>query len=219
MKFLKKLFGKTNKEKLFNEKDNVGTWVYSDSVASSLTLARTIGDVIVPHLKYAFENEKDAMKAIEKLPCIKLAQDSGNLICTELLEFGVYPTNFISDDGKIFKYGYILLGNSLSYSLWEIAKKYCEEMGGQLFSEQVPSKKKIKPNLKQNVGTSSIKFIREKKTVEYGVPTIRRYYKAPNKTIALEYLKGQTITKQQYFIVIETPQGAVAKDRLGIFEQ
>jgi hypothetical protein len=205
-------------EKIYYEKDNIGTRIDTESRAGSLAEARKVKNVTVPFLNYMFENKDDAMLSIKKLPCIKVAQDSGNIICSEIIEFGVYPVTYKADDGKTFSYSFILAGNSLTYSLWTMAKKYCEEKGGRLFNESAPPQDKTKNNSEKNINTSSIKFIREEKTTEYGFPTVRRFYKAPNKATALEYLKEQTITAQQYFLVIETPEGAVAKDRMGVFE-
>ena len=48
---------------------------------------------------------------------------------------------------------------------------------------------------------------------------IYRRYSAPNKKAAIEFLEKQEVKSNLTFIVVETPEGTVAKDVYGIFGQ
>ncbi|MGI9545905.1 MAG: acyl carrier protein [Flavobacteriaceae bacterium] len=63
-----------------------------------------------------------------------------------------------------------------------------------------------------------VKFLRERNEISYGTPAIYRHYSAPDKATAKEFLDKQTITAQSYFVVVETPEGTISKDRMGVFE-
>jgi hypothetical protein len=65
-----------------------------------------------------------------------------------------------------------------------------------------------------NVDTRSIKFIgkEEKDSHTYEV------YRAKNREQALAFLKGKTVTKDCYYIEVETPEGNVGRDVNGIYK-
>jgi len=48
---------------------------------------------------------------------------------------------------------------------------------------------------------------------------IYRRFSAPNKKAAIEFLEKQEVKSNLTFIVVETPEGTVAKDVYGIFGQ
>ena len=64
-----------------------------------------------------------------------------------------------------------------------------------------------------------VKFLRERNEISFGTPAIYRHYSAPDKEAAKKFLDKQNITAQSYFVVVETPEGIIAKDRMGVFEQ
>lgn len=65
---------------------------------------------------------------------------------------------------------------------------------------------------------SDVTFSYEDKKVSYGMLATYRYYKAPSKEKAMRFLDKQNITAQSYFLVVQTPDGTYAKDRMGLFE-
>jgi hypothetical protein len=46
---------------------------------------------------------------------------------------------------------------------------------------------------------------------------VYRRYTAPDKKTAIEFLEKQNVSAPSYFVVVETPEGTVAKDISGIF--
>jgi hypothetical protein len=51
-----------------------------------------------------------------------------------------------------------------------------------------------------------------------GITCIKDIYEAPNKIIAIKYLKLKNINKQYHYIEIDTPDGWVGKDIDGMYE-
>ncbi|MDT8413649.1 MAG: hypothetical protein RQ875_14375, partial [Vicingaceae bacterium] len=78
----------------------------------------------------------------------------------------------------------------------------------------VIQKKKDKVNEKE---LGSIKFSHEENKEIYGFPATYRYYVAPDLDSAMLFLNRQEITTQHYYVVVETPEGNVSKDRMGIY--
>lgn len=68
-------------------------------------------------------------------------------------------------------------------------------------------------------GLGKVKFSHERNEEVFGAPATYRHYTAPDKESAESFLEKQNITAQSYFIVVETPEGIFAKDRMGTFEQ
>ncbi len=170
------------------------------------------------------------MKAILSLSPFKIASDTGNLICTEVLQYGVYPR---IEDGRIISWGFLIAGEQLSLTLYNEAIKSCEKYTGTnpRISDPPQNVSKV---CASSVG--SVKFEREEKvntrehmkslgielTGEGSYPTqfaIKRYYSAPSKKAALDYLKANPVDKPLYYLVITTPQGVFGRDIDGFFNQ
>ena len=74
----------------FTEKDNRGTRQNTVALANTYWLARLTAPEKEPCALYFLRTEDDAKQALLELPCIHIAGDSGQLICTEPLIFGYY---------------------------------------------------------------------------------------------------------------------------------
>ena len=60
---------------------------------------------------------------------------------------------------------------------------------------------------------------REKRNEEtMGFMATYMHYDAPDMETAKAFLDAQDITAQSYFVVVDTPEGSIAKDRMGVFE-
>lgn len=66
--------------------------------------------------------------------------------------------------------------------------------------------------------TLPVEFSHERQDVVAGFPATYRHYRAPDKDTAKAFLDEQEVTAQSFFIVVETPEGAISKDRMGVFE-
>lgn len=67
-----------------------------------------------------------------------------------------------------------------------------------------------------------VEYIKTDRTKGAGYPPIEfviEEYKAPNKSIAMEFLKTKTVTRPYHMITVETPEVKVVKDKDGIFER
>lgn len=220
MVLLRKLFGKKvtddggEQPKFFAEKNNRGTRHDTLSVASSYWTARITSPKKDPFILYAFDAEKDARDALLELPCIHVATDSGKLICTEVLIFGYYQT-------EAGKYEAILCGGDLSHYLWEQAKTSFIKHGGRPRGqgEQEPEKRAAPAQKARLVRPDKVIFVREERQNKRGATCIYRIYKSPDAASAKAYLEQNPVTKQLFYIVVETPEGNYCRDIQGIYKE
>ena len=212
MGFLGKLFGEKEKQpKTFTEKDNKGTRHDTLDIASSYWMARISSPKKDPFVMYTFDNDEDARKALLELPCIHIAEDSQKLICTEVLIFGYYTT----EQGK---YESVVCGDDLTHELWQKAKESFAKNGGQRKNDLEPEKRAAQAKAKE-AKPSKVKFVREDRTERHGTTMIYRVHKAPDAASAKAFLEQNPVTKQFYYIVVETPEGNYCRDIQGMYKE
>jgi len=212
MGFLNKLFGEKEKQpKTFTEKDNKGTRHDTLDIASSYWMARVSSPKKDPFVMYTFDNDEDARKALLELPCIHIAEDSQKLICTEVLIFGYYTT----EQGK---YEAVVCGDDLTHELWQKAKESFAKHGGQRKNDLEPEKRAVQAKAKE-AKPSKVKFVREDRVQQYGTTMIYRVHKAPDAASAKAFLEQNPVTKQFYYIVVETPDGNYCRDIQGMYKE
>jgi hypothetical protein len=218
MGFFKKLFGQESDApqesgiKHFREKDNMGTRHDTLSKASSYWFARISQVKKDPFVIYTFDNGEDAQKALLELPCIHIAEDSHNLICTQVLIFGYYPT----EEGK---YEAVICGDDLTPELWQKAVESFNKYGGKRKNDLEPEKRKA-PAVKENkAAPAKVKFIREDRVQKYGETMIYRVHNAPDAASAKAFLEKNPVTRKYYYVVVETPEGNYCRDIDGICKE
>ena len=64
----------------------------------------------------------------------------------------------------------------------------------------------------------SVTFREKREEETMGAMATYMHYDAPDMATARAFLDAQDITWQSYFVVVDTPEGAIAKDRMGVFE-
>lgn len=212
MGFWNKFFGKKQSTKSFNEKDNMGTRQDSLSLANSYWMARNVSQKFEPYVLYTFEKENDAREALLDLDCIHVAKDTGNLICTETLTFGYYST----DDGT---YEAIVCGEDLRYELWETAKESFARHNGKRKNDQEPEKRSKPQTKAKETKAGKVVFVREDRQQGMGHTMIYRIHKGPDAASAKAFLEKNPVTKQLYYIVVETPEGNYCRDIRGIYKE
>lgn len=218
MGFLDKLFGKETGAqkgqgpKSFTEKDNRGTRHDTLGIASSYWMARISSPKKDPFVMYTFDNDEDARKALLELPSIHVAEDSQKLICTEVLIFGYYPT----EQGK---YEAVVCGDDLTHELWQKAKESFTKHGGQRKNDLEPEKRATPAAKVKEAKPAKVKFVREDHVQRYGTTMIYRVHKAPDAASAKAFLEQNPVTKQFYYIVVETPEGNYCRDIQGIYKE
>ncbi len=218
MGFMKKLFGqgdsvpKEQAGKSFTEKDNRGTRHDTLDIASSYWMARVSSPKKDPFVMYTFDNDGDARKALLELPCIHVARDSQNLICTEVLIFGYYPT----EQGK---YEAVICGDDLTHEIWQKAKESFAKHGGQRKNDLEPEKRATPAIKVKKAKPAKVNFVREDHVQRHGATMIYRVHKAPDAASAKAFLEENPVTKQFYYIVVETPEGNYCRDIQGIYKE
>ena len=232
MNFFAMLFGRTTKpdgnpdaaaEKpfgsydVFHEKDNLG--MRHDSVAKAVSywmMERPQMSRKDAFVMGTFGSGEQAKQALLELPCIHVAQDSGNLICTEPLIFGYYQT----EDGR---WEGIVCGDELSPELWEAAKAAFARHGGKIKNELKPQAK-AKPMPTSSGSASKVVFVRDDQQERRG-PSGANYtlhyqiHKGPDAASAKAFLQEHPVTRQLHYIMVETPEGTWGRDIDGIYKE
>lgn len=215
---MNKLFGKGDsvpKEqggKSFTEKDNMGTRHDTLSIANAYWSARMTSPKKDPFVVFTFDADKDAREALLELSCIHVAQDSQKLICTEVLIFGYYPTQ----QGT---YEAIVCGDELTHNLWEQAKVSFAKHGGQRKNDLEPERRATPAAKVKTAQLGKVKFVREDRQQRMGATMIYRVHKGPDAASAKAFLEQNPVTKQFYYIVVETPEGNYCRDIQGIYKE
>ncbi len=205
-------------DQIYTEKDNIGTRILTaDRNQAAYNTWVASGSKLIGSIYYAFKTKEEAYNAMLEIPCIKLASDTGELISTEILEFGVFWDSYNNEYWEAF-----LQGSSLSFSTFQAAEKSFIKHNGRKIVSVEPKKvgsKKTAGSTKLNVDLNAgVQFVCNKNVVIMGITGTKEIYKAPNKSIAIEFLKSKKIIKQYYYIEIETPNGWVGKDIDGVYE-
>lgn len=214
-----------------SERDNVGTRYETQERVRNFWAPYTFGRPSFPFIFYTMSEKKDAMDAMLSLPPIKVASDSGKLISTEVLQFGVYPVEM---DNKA-AWGFFLAGDNISLALFEAAIASCKKYRGwnPRVSDPPEAPATVTPTSSEP-NSASVTFDREEKvnTQEHlkslgmqitgpGAPpaqiATKRHYKAPNKETALAFLKANPVDQPLFYIIVHTPDGDVGRDKDGIF--
>ncbi|HEX3870056.1 MAG TPA: hypothetical protein VHV77_06450 [Pirellulales bacterium] len=89
MSLWKSLFG--NRERRLSERDNVGTRYETEESVQAFWMPYVLNRPSFPFIFYDMKSKAEAIEAMLSLPPMKVAADTGNLISTEVLQFGVYP--------------------------------------------------------------------------------------------------------------------------------
>ena len=195
------------------ESHNRGTRHDTLELAESYWTARLLGAKHEPFVLYTFDDERAARAALLDLPCIHLAEDSGSLICTEVLVFGCYAT----EQGK---YEAIVCGDLLTPELWQAARDAFVNHGGSRKNEQEPDQR-ASPNAGLGAGDpQKVVFVREdRRPGAIGGTYVYRIHRAPDAASALAFLELHPITRELYYLVVETPEGNYARDIGGIYKE
>ena len=198
--------------KVFTEKDNMGSRHDTFSLATSYWMARLTSPKKDPYVMFVFDNANSAREALLELPCIHVAEDSNKLICTEVLIFGYYPV----DGGK---YEAIICGDDLTYELWDQAKASFAKHGGTRKNDLEPEKHHTPAKSPPAIKPDKVIFVREDRQQRMGETMIYRIHKAPNAASAQAFLQQNPVTRQFYYLVVETPEGNYCRDIQGIYKE
>lgn len=197
--------------KSFTEKNNMGTRYDTLDKVASYWWTRNMAQKFDPFVMYIFDNGADAHDALLELDCIHVAEDTGNLICTETLIFGYYAT----EDGR---YEAFMCGEELTPDLWVKTKKSFEKHGGHRKNELEPEEKVISESKKIQT-TSEVVFVKEYSEERMGFTYTYHIYKAPDEASAKAFLQENPVNRVHYYVIVETPEGNWGRDIDGIYKE
>jgi hypothetical protein len=130
--------GGDKQSRVFSERDNVGTRYETSDKVLAFWQTHVKGGSNAPVLMYHMRDRKSAMNAMLSLPPIQIAHDSGKLISTEVLQFGVYPTPEHGDVER--SWGFVLAGQQMTPELYEAAVASCKKVKGIERVNRAPSR-------------------------------------------------------------------------------
>lgn len=217
----------------FAERDNVGTRYETQDRVQNFWAPYLLGRPKFPFVFYDMPSKQNALDAMLALPPIKLASDSGKLISTEVLQFGVYPN---ASSGTAATWGFFLAGERITPALYEAAVASCRKYHGTNPRVSDPPGAAAVVSNSSQPSSASVTFDWEervdmlKQMKARGISivgsenlppqiAIKRHYKAPNRDAALAFLKANPVDKPLYYLVVHTPEGAFGRDKDGIFDQ
>ncbi len=193
-------------KKSFRQSDNMGIFHNSPEISSEYWLQRNSTQNYEPFLLYKFSEESDAVNALLDIDCIKIAEDTEEIICTEALIYGYYPVQ----GGE---YEVVLCGEGISRALFINAKKSFIKNKGIKLKEKEPDA------TDEDKKHEQVKFFKEKSEVRSGHTYTYRIYKGPNAKAAVTFLEENPVEENLLNIIVETPEGNYGRNNQGIFKQ
>jgi hypothetical protein len=206
----------TQASNLYYERDNLGTRYDSHDKVLDYWEKYIFGKPNDPHIFYDMPSEQDAVNAMLSLPPFKLAADSGKIISTEVLQFGVFDKSEVYGEPI---WGFFLAGKQITLELFNLATVSCQKYNGsnaKLISPPQEASNNIL-ELYDN-DTDNVEFDSKQEIDVLGIVAVRVFYKARTKKSALEFLKNTDVNKGLYYIIVSTPDGFFGKDINGIYE-
>lgn len=201
--------------------DNLGTRYQDAAHARTVWLASHL-TTYTPVVIYHFPTLDAAHQAITQLSFIHEAADTGDLIATEVVEFGC----FVNEDGQ----GEVMIcGKGFTLNRWQEAMDKLAAAGGILHREQKPEAQPsatITPAAPEErpavlaapaapTKTDSVTFVSED---HKGMHTYR-VHRAPSKAAAIAFLQANPVTQNYLYLIVETPEGDFGRDINGIYEE
>ncbi len=205
--------------KSYVESDNRGTRIQDmkgyQAFLGEQMMSFTKGSL--PFVKYTFDTLEAANDALLKQPFIHRAADSGLLVCSELLRFGVYRDE-IPNDPEYGKFNAIIAGKGFTKAMYDKMCSICTEAGATRYGGIEPKNEtemKMNETAKKTAGNPK-NVIFDKKDIQ-GNKTYF-WYDAPSKTDTLAFLDTQTVIQPLHHVVVYTPEGNFGKDKDGGYE-
>jgi hypothetical protein len=214
-------------KKGYKQSDNRGVFQRTVEDATIYWVKRNKLKKFEPFLLYEFDEESDAVRALMNIDCIKIAEDTEELICLENLNYGYYAL----ENGK---YEVILAGANLSDKIYSQAEKSFILNTGKLInskeppkSEKIPVPFKLKNAKKEIEVTDSVvkqekppevEFVKEENVIKKDKPYTFRIYKAKSEADAVRFLQTKIVINRSQIIIVRTPKGSFGRNYSGIFK-
>ncbi len=189
--------------------DNIGTVYRTTSHVDAAWLALNVQGKTTPFVCYLFKTESDARNALCSLSFIHIASDTGELISTEVINFGYYQLSSGSSTWEA-----MVWGDSMTSAIYEESIEKFKSFQGSRKGDRAPKHVSFEPLPSQVVSQEGVRFCRTKSVGHYQYDI----YRCGGKTSALEFLKKTKVTKRLFYLTIETPDGCFGKDIDGIYD-
>lgn len=191
----------------YMEKDNVGTRQDSLEKAKAYWLGTRLQMTEKPPFSlYVFKSASDAESALLELPFIHKADDTGNLICDKVMEFGYYKV-----EGD--EYEAIISGFDFTLDEFNQVEESFKKHNGVLKNNLEPSSD-VKQTKSVGGNKDNVKF---RETITKNQYTYE-CYDAKTKEDAMEFLKDRNVSEGLYYVCVYTPEGDFGRDINGIYE-
>jgi HEAT repeat protein len=218
----------------FKDQDNVGTRHETQESVEAFWLPYVMNRPDFPFIFYEMREKDDAMGAMLSLSPLKVAADSGKVICTDVLDFGIYP-NFVK--GQIRSWGFFLAGRRITPQLYEAAIASCKKHNGTnarvsdspnpAFAVSMPPAgaasvtfdREERVDILEEMRARNIEFVGLQSSASRPSIATKRFYRATSRDVALGFLKANVVDVPFYYLVVRTPDGIFGRDKDGIYEQ
>ncbi|MBX7233853.1 MAG: hypothetical protein K1X65_05665 [Caldilineales bacterium] len=219
MSWLSRWFGtrKANASRARLARDNVGIR-YRDVEHAHAAWAASHLNTYTPVVIYRFPTLDAAQQAIRQLSFIHEAADTGELISTEVIEFGCYRNE--EAQGEV-----IVCGKEMTAALWREAMDKLAAAGGTLFRQQEPTSGDQRTEIggqraadggqKAGAAAGAVTFVNE---FQKGINTYR-VHRGPSKAAAMAFLQAHPVDRNFFYLVVETPEGNFGRDVDGIYAE
>lgn len=186
---------------LLREMDNRARRIRRLALAQAYWRELEALDAPVPYLRVLFVSEREGMEALESLPFITTAEDTGNIVCTEPLTLVYCRTG----SGFEVAFG----GESLLHDRWHQVRRHLLSRGGSVKNECRPASR-----AGEDPHGPKVRFLRE--YVQVGLRASRRVrvYRAESAAAARIFLRerGRFDVQGGEDILVETPEGVLGPD-------
>lgn len=192
------------------EKDNLGTRIKDYAHAKSIDLLNI--NTGIPVISYSFHSLDNCIKSMCDLDYIHIAKDTHQLICTEVLTFGV-----VKSPTGIFET--IILGKGLSQRMFLSARTSFLKYGGERIAEVVSNEQNSDNISFSDNKSTEVVFVREYQDHKYGITGTYRIYRADSASAAKQFLTQNPVTRKYLYWIVETPEGNFGRDIDGIYQE
>jgi hypothetical protein len=193
--------------------DDMGTRHDNPSTAEGYWMKRITDGDQSPFVLYHFDSLDIARASFEALPFIKVADDTKQIICLNVLIYGYYSRY----DGKVSA---VLAGRDFTNAMYEAATHAFTSSGGRLFNEKRPERSTAASSASALVAPdlSKVVFVREETKEALGFRSKQRFFRAPDEATATAYVKSLRIDEPFNQVGVEYPGGIICRDKDGVYK-
>jgi hypothetical protein len=112
-----------------------------------------------------------------------------------------------------------LCGDDLTPDLWTCATDAFERRGGRRKTELQPQPRATTSVVSKASSPETVRFVREDRNQRLGIASVYRVHEARDAATAKAFLQRTSVTRPNYYVVVETPDGNYCRDIQGIYRE